>query len=68
MLLLLFYSTEIKMGLKPLEFLDCYLDSPAFRENLLSYEKELENDSSLVKNLTKECRRMIQATEGPCYS
>ena len=55
------------MGLKPLEFLDCYLDSPAFRENLHSYEKELENDSSLVKNLTKECRSLIQATEGQCY-
>ena len=48
------------MGLKPLE----YMDSPAFRENLHSYEKELENDSTAVKNLTKECRKLIQATEG----
>ena len=55
------------MGLKPLEYLDCFLDSPAFRENLLSYEKELESNSSLVKNLTKECRRLIQATEGRSF-
>ena len=61
-------SKQAKMGLKPLEYLECYLDSPAFRENLLSYEKELENNSLLVKNLTKECRRLIQATEGkPFY-
>lgn len=55
------------MGLKPLEYLDCFLDSPAFRENLLSYEKELDSNSSMVKNLTKECRRLIQATEGELF-
>ena len=54
------------MGLKPLEYSECYLDSPAFRKTLLSYEKELENDSVIVKNLTKECHSMIQATEGVC--
>ena len=52
------------MGLKPLEYLDCFLDAPAFRENLLCYERELEGNSGLVKNLAKECRRLIQATEG----
>ena len=52
------------MGLTPLEYLDCFLDSPAFRENLLVYEKELEINSTQVKNLTRECRRLIQATEG----
>jgi len=54
------------MGLTPLEYLDCFLDSPAFRENLLVYEKELETNSAQVKNLTRECRRLIQATEGKC--
>ena len=49
-------------GLKPLEYLDCYMDSPAFRENLHAYKKELENDSATVKNLTKECR--MQAYSG----
>ncbi|XP_065885496.1 rho GTPase-activating protein 10-like isoform X2 [Dysidea avara] len=51
------------MGLTPLEYLDCFLDSPAFRENLQTYEKELDTNSAQVKNLTKECRRLIQATE-----
>ena len=30
------------MGLLPLEFSDCLLDSPYFRENLRQHEKQLE--------------------------
>ena len=52
------------MGLPPLEYLECYLDSPTFRENIAIYEKELKSNSEGLKALLKECQRMIQATEG----
>ena len=54
------------MGLPPLEYLECYLDSPTFRENIAIYERELEANSLKLKALLKECKRMIQATEGVC--
>lgn len=52
------------MGLPPLEYIECYLDSPNFREIIALYEKELEENAIHVKSLVKECRHMIQATEG----
>ena len=52
------------MGLPPLEYIECYLDSPSFREIIVVYEKELEENAVHVKSLVKECRHMIQATEG----
>lgn len=52
------------MGLPPLEYIDCFVDSPNFREIIALYEKELESNSQYVKNLVKECRNMITATEG----
>ena len=55
------------MGLQPLEYIECYLDSPGFREIIAVYEKELEENAVHVKSLVKECRHMIQATEGRCY-
>lgn len=54
------------MGLPPLEYIECYLDSPGFREIIALYEKELEENAVHVKSLVKECRHMIQATEGTC--
>ncbi|CAI8025907.1 Rho GTPase-activating protein 42 [Geodia barretti] len=51
------------MGLPPLEYIDCYLDSPSFRDTIALYEKELEENAVHVKSLVKECRHMIQATE-----
>jgi Rho GTPase-activating protein 10 len=51
------------MGLPPLEYIECYLDSPGFREIIALYEKELEENAVHVKSLVKECRHMIQATE-----
>lgn len=54
----------MKMGLPPLEYIDCFLDSPNFRDVITLYEKELDGNAVLVKSLVKECRRMIQATEG----
>ena len=52
------------MGLPPLEYIDCFLDSPTFRDIIGLYEKELESNAHYVKQLVKECRHMIQATEG----
>ncbi len=52
------------MGLPPLEYIDCFLDSPGFREMITLYEKELDANSQYVKSLVKECRNMIVATEG----
>ena len=57
-------TTERAMGLPPLEYIECYLDSPSFREIILEYERELEENAGHVKSLVKECRHMIQATEG----
>ena len=55
-----------EMGLPPLEYTECYLDSPVFRETIALYEKELEENARDAKTLVKECRLMIQATEGMC--
>lgn len=55
------------MGLPPLEYIDCFLDSPNFREIIALYEKELDSNSQYVKALVKECRNMISATEGKTW-
>ena len=52
------------MGLPPLEYIECYLDSPLFREIIAVYEMELEENAVHVKYLVNECRQMIRATEG----
>ena len=39
------------MGLLPLEFTDCLLDSPYYRENLKAHEKQLEQTSGSIKAL-----------------
>lgn len=52
------------MGLPPLEYIDCFVDAPNFRDIIALYEKELESNSHYVKALVKECRNMIAATEG----
>lgn len=56
-----------EMGLPPLEYSDCFLDSPSFRETIALYELELESNTRVVKNLVKECDNMIQKTEGITY-
>ena len=59
------------MGLKPLELvfeqlllLYGFMYLLSKRTFIGGYEKELENDSTAVKNLIKECHRLIQATDG----
>lgn len=51
------------MGLKPLEFEDCILDSPYFRENIHEHERELERTNEAIKGLIKECKTVLKAIE-----
>ena len=57
-------KSKQEMGLPPLEYIDCILDSPKFREIISLYEKELEDNAQSVISLVKECEHMIQATKG----
>ena len=51
------------MGLKPLEFSDCLLDSPYFRESIHDHEKELDQANSAIKSLIRECQNLIKSLE-----
>ena len=48
------------MVLHPLEFTDCFYDSPYFRENLHSHETELNRTSKAIKALTKNCEDIFE--------
>lgn len=52
------------MGHPPLEFSDCYLDSPDFRETLKSYELEFEKTSKFLKDLIKDGINVIATIKG----
>ena len=56
-------SHQNNMGLKPLEYSDCYLDSPYFRDNVYEHEKELERTSERIKGLIKECKNLLRAVD-----
>ncbi|KAJ8266488.1 hypothetical protein GJAV_G00130990 [Gymnothorax javanicus] len=49
------------MGHPPLEFSDCYHDSPDFRERLKCYEQELERTSKFLKEVIKDGHNVISA-------
>lgn len=49
------------MGLPALEFSDCYLDSPQFRDKIKSHEAELEKTNKFIKALIKDGKALIQA-------
>nr|XP_056711440.1 rho GTPase-activating protein 10 isoform X2 [Euleptes europaea] len=51
------------MGLQPLEFSDCYLDSPWFRERVRAHEAELEKTNKFIKELIKDGKSLIAATK-----
>ena len=51
------------MGLKPLEFSGCLLDSPYFRDTINEHEKELDETNESIKNLIKECGNFLKALE-----
>ncbi|XP_061608185.1 oligophrenin-1-like isoform X2 [Phyllopteryx taeniolatus] len=52
------------MGHPPLEFSDCYSDSPDFRETLKCYELELHRTSKFLKELIKDGNSVINAIKG----
>ncbi|XP_073717241.1 oligophrenin-1 isoform X2 [Misgurnus anguillicaudatus] len=47
------------MGHPPLEFSDCYSDSPDFRERLKCYENEMERTSKFLKDVIKDGNNVI---------
>ncbi|XP_070777132.1 rho GTPase-activating protein 10 isoform X4 [Enoplosus armatus] len=51
------------MGLHPLEFSECYLDSPCFRENIKAHEAELDKTNRFIKELYKDGKNLINATK-----
>ncbi|XP_072553932.1 rho GTPase-activating protein 10-like isoform X1 [Paramormyrops kingsleyae] len=50
------------MGLYPLEFSECSLDSPSFRERIRAHEAELDKTSRFIKELHREAKNLISAT------
>ncbi|PWA30749.1 hypothetical protein CCH79_00009207 [Gambusia affinis] len=51
------------MGLAPLEFSECYLDSPSFREKIKAQEAELDKTNRFIKELYKDGKNLINATK-----
>ncbi|XP_072352192.1 rho GTPase-activating protein 10 isoform X3 [Scyliorhinus torazame] len=51
------------MGLQPLEFSDCYLERPKFRERLRAHEAELEKTNKFIKELLKDGKALVAATD-----
>uniref|UniRef100_A0A452HAL5 Rho GTPase-activating protein 26 n=1 Tax=Gopherus agassizii TaxID=38772 RepID=A0A452HAL5_9SAUR len=49
------------MGLPALEFSDCCLDSPQFRERLKSHEAELDKTNKFIKELIKDGKSLVAA-------
>ncbi|XP_067327593.1 oligophrenin-1 isoform X2 [Anolis sagrei] len=49
------------MGHPPLEFVDCWPDSPDFRERLKCYEQELERTNKCLKEVIKDGSALIGA-------
>jgi len=54
---------QLTMGLLPLEFSDCMLDSPYFRENLKAHEKQLEQTYADLKTIRKDIQDVIDAAK-----
>lgn len=57
----------VTAGLQALEFTDCLLDSPDFRENLNKHEKELEKTSTQIKRIIKEVKDLLAAAKRKCF-
>ena len=51
------------MGLLPLEFSDCLLDSPYFRENLKAHEKQLDQTSVSIKALIGGIQEVLDSAK-----
>lgn len=46
-----------------MEFSDCYLDNPWFRERIRAHEAELEKTNKFIKELLKDGKTLIAATK-----
>lgn len=55
------------MGLHPLEFSECYLDSPTFRDKVKSHEAELDKTNRFIKELYKDGKNLMNATKRKFY-
>lgn len=55
------WEEMVRVALEPLEFSDCHLDSPKFRENLHRHEKELDKTSTQIKRIIKEVKELLAA-------
>lgn len=51
------------MGLHPLEFSECYLDSPGVRDKIRAHEAELDKTNRFIKELYKDGKNLINATK-----
>lgn len=64
-------SLVTDMGLHPLEFSECYLDSPGFRDKIKAHEAELDKTNRFIKELYKDGKNLINATKRkmfmPCF-
>lgn len=49
--------------LGPLEFSECLVDSPLFRQKLHLHEKELEKTNQQIKQLIKEVKDLLNAAK-----
>lgn len=58
----------VTAGLQALEFTDCLLDSPDFRENLNKHEKELEKTSTQIKRIIKEVKDLLAAAKRKSFA
>lgn len=55
------------MGHPPLEFSECYSDSPDFRETLKCHELELDRTNKFLKELIKDGNGVITAIKGELH-
>lgn len=46
-------------GLQPLEFVDCYSDSPWFRQSISEHEDELTRVNNQIKSILKVCQNFL---------
>ncbi|XP_011190258.2 rho GTPase-activating protein Graf isoform X2 [Zeugodacus cucurbitae] len=54
---------DVRRGLEPLEFEECIVDSPEFRDNLNRHEKELDHTSHQIKRIIKEVKDLMSAAK-----
>ncbi|XP_061394048.1 putative uncharacterized protein DDB_G0292292, partial [Musca vetustissima] len=60
-------TKDARRGLEPLEFEECIVDSPEFRDNLNRHEKELDHTSQQIKRIIKEVKDLMSAAKGPGF-